>query len=70
MRGMKRKQAVVLSEEGGLNTLLSSFMLEIVSRPEVFLNAQDSTKTQLETATKLLYDYGMLTLFLLLCFFV
>lgn len=55
--GQKRKGVFVPSSEP-IEGLLSSFVSDIVDKPDVFLNAQQSIKDQLLQVTKTLYDYG------------
>eukprot|EP01127_Copromyxa_protea_P022284 TRINITY_DN7926_c0_g4_i1.p1 TRINITY_DN7926_c0_g4~~TRINITY_DN7926_c0_g4_i1.p1 ORF type:complete len:749 (-),score=319.80 TRINITY_DN7926_c0_g4_i1:29-2275(-) len=53
-----RKRKLFVPDTEVIESLLSSFIPEVVEKPEVFLNAQDETKNQILQATKSLYDYG------------
>jgi hypothetical protein len=55
--GLKRKSVFAPSPEP-IEDLVSSFVAQVVEKPEVFLNAHQSTKDQILVATKTLYDYG------------
>lgn len=57
-QGGNKRKAVFVPDSELLEQLSSTFVTQVVDRPDVFLNAQQSTKDQILQATKGLYDYG------------